>query len=524
VFGEQIAGILADPAVARAHWGVMVTAMDGTPIYALHGGEFFQPSSNAKLFTSAAALALLGPADRFETRLIGRGHFEGAESLTGDLILQGDGDANISGRTLPYVEPGPQAKTLPLPPLHALEEMADAVAKTGLKVVNGDVVGDDTLFPWEPYPGDWSIDDALWGYGAPVSALTVNDNELKLTVRPGSRPGVPAVAALDPAVPYYTFDTSALTTGAAKSGSHWGIDRPMGSRALRLFGTIAVDASPEQEEVAIEDPAEYAAAALKAMLEVRGIRVTGVARAKHRLPEETEGFLKQTRIPIPGFVVTWNGGASNGGASTLGDGRAHSSGPTSACSDCDPSAHAVDKLLAVHASPSLADDIVMTNKTSQNLHAELLLHQLGNLFGGDGSTAYGARVVRAFLGQAGLDPDDFVFYDGSGLSGHDLVTPRATVALLRYAVGQPWFATYKASLPVGGVDGTLAGRFPKVPLKGQVFAKTGTLGEARALSGYLECASGKTVIFSILDGNHPPGSSADRVAMDKIVAAIWAAN
>lgn len=133
-------------------------------------------------------------------------------------------------------------------------------------------------------------------------------------------------------------------------------------------------------------------------------------------------------------------------------------------------------------------------------------------------------MVRAFLEGAGIDKDDFVFFDGSGLSGHDLVTPRATVRLLQYAAGQPWFADWKASLPIGGEDGTLAWRFAKPPLKGHVFAKTGTLGEARVLSGYLECASGKTVIFSIMVGNHAPHSHADESVMDKIVAAIAATN
>ena len=86
-------------------------------------------------------------------------------------------------------------------PLRYLEEMADQVAATGLKVVNGDVVGDDTLFPWEPYAEDWSIDDAVWGYGAPVSALTINDNQIKVTVTPGERWAKPATVTVDPAVP-----------------------------------------------------------------------------------------------------------------------------------------------------------------------------------------------------------------------------------------------------------------------------------------------------------------------------------
>ena len=131
-------------------------------------------------------------------------------------------------------------------------------------------------------------------------------------------------------------------------------------------------------------------------------------------------------------------------------------------------------------------------------------------------------MVRQWLINAGLDGNDFVFYDGSGLSSHDLVTPRATTQLLAFAATQPWFAQWKAALPLGGVDGTLEHRFTEPPLKGHVFAKTGTLGESRALSGYLDAASGKQIIFSIMADTHTPASTADRATMDKIVAAIAA--
>jgi serine-type D-Ala-D-Ala carboxypeptidase/endopeptidase (penicillin-binding protein 4) len=104
------------------------------------------------------------------------------------------------------------------------------------------------------------------------------------------------------------------------------------------------------------------------------------------------------------------------------------------------------------------------------------------------------------------------------------VTPRATAQLLAYAARQPWFAQWKAALPVGGEDGTLASRFPDPPLKDHIFAKTGTLGESRGLSGYLDAASGRQVIFSIFVDDHAPIGSTDRVVMDKIVAAIAAAN
>jgi len=517
--GPQIATLLADPAVAQAHWGIAVMAMDGTPIYSLNETQLFQPASNAKLFTTAAAMALLGPETTYDTRVVAKGVLSGAGTLTGDLVLVGDGDANLSGRAIPYVAPALRPKAAPdaarvddTNPLRYLEELADQVA-SGIKAVNGDVVGDDTLFPWEPYAEDWTIDDAVWGYGAPVSALSINDNQIKVTVTPADVAGKPATVRVDPAAPYYTVDVSGLVTGAVKSGSSVQMERALWSNELRIFGSIAVDAQPDEEEVAIQDPAEYAAMALKGMLEARGIAVTGVARARHQISSDTKGFVKETREEIQGFDPTKHYGTQ------------HMHGFGSGCSDhCDPNTLVVEKVLASHQSPALSEDVVVTNKVSQNLHAELFLHQLGASVVKNGSTAQGARVVRQFLLNAGIDKDDFVFFDGSGLSGHDLVTPRATARLLHYASTQPWFADWKKSLPVGGEDGSLAERFAKPPLAGHVFAKTGTLGEARALSGYLDCASGKTVIFSIMVGNHLPQTHKDRDVMDQIVAAIAATN
>lgn len=502
----QVAKLLADPAVSRSHWGIAVTKMDGTRVYTLNAGQFFQPASNAKLFTTSAAMALLGPETTYDTRVAARGVFDGTAKLTGDLVLIGGGDANLSGRSLPYLPPADRpVLSPPSPPaLRYLEQMADQVAATGLKVVNGDIVGDDTLFPWQPYAADWSIDDTVWGYGSPVSALAINDNQIKVTIAPGNTVGKPATVILDPAVPYYTLDL-AITTDPAKSASSVRIDRALGSKTLRIDGSITLDSSPDIEEVAIQDPAEYAAIALKAMLETRGIEVTGTARAEHRNLEDRRSYLEQMHEPVDADLLSGRLGTGCGDA-----GR--------------PALEAGEKVLASHRSVPLLEDVVATNKVSQNLHAELLLHQLGKRLTCVGSTAQGARVVRAFLEKAGLNGDDFVFFDGSGLSGHDLVTPRATTQLLQYASTQSWFADWKDSLPVGGVDGTLAGRFTEAPLKGHVFAKTGTLGEARALSGYIDCASGRTVIFSIMVDNHAPHSRADEAAMDKIVAAIAATN
>jgi D-alanyl-D-alanine carboxypeptidase/D-alanyl-D-alanine-endopeptidase (penicillin-binding protein 4) len=508
----SIATLTSDPAVSRANWGIMVTTLDGTPIYALNEKKLFQPASNAKLFTTAAALALLKPGSRFETPILATAAPVGG-TLHGDIVIKGDGDANLSGRAIPFAEP--PAKQFPLPPLHILDEMADTIATTGLKCIDGNIVGDDTLFPWEPYPIDWSVEDLLWGYGAPVSALSINDNQIRLTIVPGKIPPIPATVArgpygipsppkitLDPATPFYTIQNE-IGTVQGNSGTGIGFERLPGSRTLRIYS--GVTKTPETFEIAIDDPAEYAAASLKASLEARGITITGKAIARHNPQTSTTGFLEQSRVPIV----------------ALGTGLQGSIVPCLRCNNLTGILGYPEAVtLAHHTSPTVGEDTVITNKESQNLHAEILLHQLAVAFGNDGSTAQGARVIRSFTVQAGVDPNDFIFYDGSGLSGHDLVTPRAIAKLLQFATTQPWFADYKNSLPIGGVDGSLEHRFTSPQLKGHVFAKTGTLGEARALSGYLDCASGHTVIFSILVGNHDPTSSADRDVMDRIVAAI----
>jgi D-alanyl-D-alanine carboxypeptidase/D-alanyl-D-alanine-endopeptidase (penicillin-binding protein 4) len=126
--------------------------------------------------------------------------------------------------------------------------------------------------------------------------------------------------------------------------------------------------------------------------------------------------------------------------------------------------------------------------------------------------------------DAGIDDNDFYFYDGSGMSPNDRIAPRAVTHLLTYAAAQSWGSSWRATLPVAGVDGTLRKRFAASPLKEKLWAKTGTLDETNALSGYLAAASGKTLAFSILVNGHRPDSDAELKAIDRIVEVIAAAN
>jgi len=477
-----INAIVSEPAVSRAHWGVSVVNLDGSPIYSLNDAQFFQPASNAKLLTTAAALALLPSGATWTTDAVAEGVLDSSGHLQGNLILLGAGDPTMSGRSYPF-----QQKTeRPNPPLMALQSIADQITAAGVKSIDGSIIGDDTWFAWERYGSGWGWDDLEWSYGAPVSALTVNDNVVYLNL-PGGQPW-------NPDTPYYTLEDTLITlpgTGPVSPG----IDRQLGSKNVRVYGTT--NQNGLHVALAIEDPAEYAAVALRQMLLAKGIDVKGAARARHRLSVDTEDFRAEVDQPVvlhPLTVTTFQP-------------------PTAGL-----------RILATHVSPPFEQDITVTNKVSQNLHAELYLRLLGRLEAGDGSLAQGARVVRQFLIRAGVDPGDFVMYDGSGLSPQDMVTPRAMTRLLTYADHQPWGAAWRASLPVGGVDGTLAGRFAEPLHKGRIFAKTGTLSEVNALSGYLIAASGRTVAFSVLCNDHNPAGETARTALDKIVAAIAAAN
>ena len=248
--------------------------------------------------------------------------------------------------------------------------------------------------------------------------------------------------------------------------------------------------------MAVEDPAQFTADAFKQALELHGIKVTGDAESRHKLATGTGDFAGEREMPLnltPGNFTS---------IAAPAEGR---------------------RILGAHMSVPIAEDITVTNKTSQNLHAELLLRLLGKLYGTEGSFEEGARVVRQFMVNAGVADADFYLVDGCGLSNDDKITPRAITRLLSYASKQIWGKEWRETLPEAGTDGTLDHRFTKSPVKGQMWAKTGTLGEANTLSGYVNAASGRMVAFSILVNDRYPGSIVEEQAIDHIAEAIAAA-
>jgi serine-type D-Ala-D-Ala carboxypeptidase/endopeptidase (penicillin-binding protein 4) len=480
LFRARVDGALAEAHAQKALWGVLVTDRDtGEVLYELNADRFFTPASNAKIITTSLALATLGPTYQFRTTLESSGKFGEDGRLLGDLIFVGRGDPDLSNRKFPYagkVEHDGPAENV-------LAQMADDAIAKGLKQIDGDIIADDSYYPYDPYPPGWSVGDLYFTFGAPVSAIAFNDNSVTVDVSPGLRVGDPAVVAVEPAAAIDTFGHE-LTTGPADGKPEFGVVRQAGPEFLLLRGTIPLGHAPMKLDLAMPDPAETTALALKQIFEARGVRVSGTIRARHAPPPEI--------YPDAPVVL----------------------GPP-------PVPRAPDTIVfAVHISPPLSEIVRVTNKVSQNLHAELLLRAVAHEKKGFGVTDAGIWVEQDFLKTVGVADGDVIFTDGSGLSRDDLVTPRAMVQLLRWDALQPWGADYISTFPIAGVDGTLETRLKDTVASGRIEAKTGALDHVRAISGFAATLHGERLIFSIFGNNNPQRGRDATVAADAIAVAM----
>ena len=478
-FQRDVEAALADPNAQKAFLGLLVIdAETKQPLYELNADRYFTPASNTKLFTTTLALATLGPDYRFRTTIETRGTLDPSGRLRGDLVLVGRGDPEFSNRRIPYDATNP----IDGPSDKPLAELVDAMVAKGVKEIDGDIVADDSYFPYAPYPRGWAVGDLPEDYGAAVSAICFDDNGLDVKVTPGDQVGAAAWVTVEPWPGYDVYDY-AITTGAADSSPDFHTIAESGPKKFLLRGSIPLGHATVDLGAAMPDPAAYTAHVLRQMLVARGIRVTGDARAQHAPPPPEN--------------------------------------PPAGASSVTPSSPAPASLiLAERDSPPLIEIVRVLNKVSQNLHAEILLRTVAKQQSGVGSLDAGLKIEQNFLTSIGVPLGEVLLDDGSGLSRENLVTPRAVVALLEYVRQQPWGGAFVTTLPVAGVDGTLQHRLNDTVAQGHIQAKTGSVERTQAVSGFATTLHGEHLIFSMFD-NHNGGPSREAVeVLDAIAVAM----
>jgi D-alanyl-D-alanine carboxypeptidase/D-alanyl-D-alanine-endopeptidase (penicillin-binding protein 4) len=423
--------------MARGVWGVDIRSLDtGEHLFDLNAGRLMMPASNMKIVTLAAAADVLGWDHRFITTLETSAPVE-AGILKGDLIVRGGGDPTINTRDTRATA--------------VLDEWAAALTAAGIRGIEGRVIGDDQRFDDEGIGPGWAWDYLQYGYAAPVGALQFNENLATLTVSPAAQAGDPAKVTLTAGAGLSIL--TRVATVAAGSPTTVDYRRRLDQPVLEVSGSIAAGATPLERTVAVVNPTIFFAQSLKDGLIARGIAVTGAAADLDEVAAELAGSASERRT----IVET--------------------------------------------TSPPLREIATVLMKVSQNLYAETLLKATGAARGGLGTFEGGLAAVRAALASWGVPDDAYVNADGSGLSRYNYLTASAVTAVLeREYKDERHRQTFMATLPVAGKagEGTMSARMRRTRAEANAIAKTGSISNVRALSGYVRSRDGEMLVFSIL--------------------------
>jgi PBP4 family serine-type D-alanyl-D-alanine carboxypeptidase len=480
---QRIKKIVDRPEFAHSRFGIkFISADTGNVVYELNSQEFFVPGSTTKLLTEGTALELLGADYRFRTKIYRTGPVGKNGTLKGDLVLVASGDPNLSNRIQPddtlafenedHSYGGPDSKGLPGDPLVVMREFARQISAKGIKRVKGRVLVDATLFP----EGGREL-----GTGVILSPIVVDDNVVDVVVSPGLAENSPVKLKIAPQTGYITIINQA-TTG--KAGSKAALEykdeklNPDGSRSVTLTGSLALGAEPTMDSYAVPEPSRFAATVLMEALKEQGVR---------------------SSLAVPSEQIDFKALAAN---------------------------YTPEMMVAEHVSPPLKEEVKVTLKVSQNLHASATPFLLGALVAHKNSQSdqAGFDAENEFLTKAGLDLSGAAQSDGAG--GNAYFTPDFMVHYLLHMSKVKDYDIFYRGLPVLGKDGTLVKIQVNAAAAGHVHAKTGTYGvydalnkklmiTGKGLAGYMDTASGQHLIFALYV-NMVPVSMDDPEATQKI--------
>jgi serine-type D-Ala-D-Ala carboxypeptidase/endopeptidase (penicillin-binding protein 4) len=328
-----------------------------------------------------------------------------------------------------------------------LGDWARALQAAGISSIDGRIVGNDQAFDDEGIGAGWAWDYLQYGYAAAVGALEFNEGVATLSVSPGANPGAAPIVSLEAGSALELLNRA--ITGAAGSAGTIDYRRHLDRAVLEVTGSIPIGAPTDTRTVAVVNPTLFYAQSLKDGLIARGITVSGQAIDFDDVAAE-----------MP---------------------------------DGDP------RVLVTTVSPPLREIATVLMKVSQNLYAETFLKALGAARNGLGTAEGGRLAVRATLSGWGIPGDAHIVYDGSGLSRYNYVTAATLTTVLEHMYKDSRHRDpFLSTLPIAGKDGTMGSRLRRTRAEGNAIAKTGSIANVRALSGFVKTRDGETLVFSIL--------------------------
>ncbi len=476
ILATRIREIINAEEFHNAFWGVTVVDLaTGRVLVEENARKSFVPASNTKLYTTSAALDQLGPHYHYRTSLYVDGVVEQGV-LHGNLVVRGAGDPTIGGHY--DVETGKWEAEVDATRL--FREWADSLRAAGITQIAGDVIGDDDVVDDEPLGPGWSWDDETFYYAAQLSGLSFNDNVVHVHVE-GRESGQPAHIRWDPFNTTYVEVVNRSRTMPAGTSVDEGYRRLRGTNTVEVTTEVPTGGK-DVEEITVENPTLFFAHVLRESLLQSGIVVLGD-------PVDVDELSIRPNYSDPRL-----------------------------------------RRLATHASQPLSEIVMLVNKPSMNLYADMLIKTLAAEFprphdedGEPGSSKLGLEIAMGTFVQAGIDTSLIQLVDGSGLSHHNLITPNMTASLLQYMWGHPDARVREAfleSLPLAGVEGTLRNRLKDGPAHRNLRGKTGSLSNVSSLSGYVDSADGHSLAFSMMANHFTTKTRAVRDAQDRIAGLL----
>lgn len=335
------------------------------------------------------------------------------------------------------------------------DNLAKEIRKHGITKIKGNLIADDSHFDDVRYPLDLPWSDETTYYGAQISALTASpttdydSGSVEILVTTGSKEGDKPEIKITPQTNFVKIINEAVTVPKNEK-KQLTIERKHAKNTITIKGKIPLKSKGIKEWVGVWEPTSYALALFKQSLAEQGIKVSGK--------------IKTGTVPDTASLLT------------------------------------------THKSIPLSELLVPFMKLSNNIHAEVLVKEMGKVVLGEGSWEKGLEVLNSEMVKFGLNPKTMVIRDGSGVSHVNLIPANEISKLLFTVQKETWFSSYLNSLPVSGVPekmdgGSLRNRMKTEDVQGKVKAKTGTLTTVSSLSGYVITKNGQTLIFSIILNN-----------------------